>query len=1405
MKHGLRQFLKGILVMLLLATKLLPCNAIGAYGAVDFTRLTNRNGLSNSQVNAIFKDQQGYVWFGTQSGLDRFDGFRMKAFLYDDGNPNSIPNNSVDEIQQAIDGSLWIHTGVGYCIYQYDKERFDRKPEEWLKTIGVDGPPYKLLIDSKKNMWMSVYGQGVYFVDVKHLTAFLFPFSKKKSRSSLPDYQVSCIREDNGQAVVTFDNGIICKLDGYAQQVVWMDRFICDNKLSTDRSVFTFVDSKNNYWVNTNLGIYVYHQVLKKWFIGAKSYLASLGMDVPTYPGSKVMIRDMAKDKQGHMWIATDHNGLIYLDYARKICRQFVYNPNDKGSISDNSLPKVYVDDSDALWVGTYKNGVNYYSASSTKFYTIPLGDVCTITQDLNGNLWCGTNDEGIVVYNPTTGLSSRFQGAQTGLGSEVVVSSTTMKDGTLYFGTFNGGFTRFSHGVWKSYHAGTSGLANNSVWCLAEAPDHRLLIGTLGGGFQIFDPNTEKFETYNTSNSKLTSNFINSLFVQNANQLLLGHSQNMSLFDFHDRQITDLGKMPNGKAFLSPSINYSMIDSRGLLWIATPSGIAMYDLKSNQVENINNLNGTPGAVGCSIIEDKQHNMWLVSEFVVTRVKVGKDQDGTWDLKITNYNSLDGLQERQFNYRSACLMRNGDIAVGGQDGVNIISPRSAKNQKNRVRALFSGVVLFDHALTAGEEYEGRVILEESLDASHRLDLSYKDNAFTIQLASSEVTVPSRNRFLYRMKGVTDKWLLTPADRLEVTFTNLSSGSYILQVKVVNGDGTVNDEISELEINVAPPFYLSIWAFLVYIALIAAIFYRYRHRMIERQRNQFERKSMEESIRKTKELNELKLNFFTNVSHELRTPLTLIISPLVAMIRDEADPAKRRKLELIHRNATRLLNLVNQILDFRKFDQNKEKLNLSKTEIVGFVDNICASFRILANNKVKLVFESEFAQLNMSVDVDKVGKIVNNLLSNAYKFTPDGGKIVVSLRAKTRYEMKGGDHDMLCISVADNGKGISDDEKKNVFDRFYQVNGTEMQPAGGSGIGLNLVKKFAELHGGKVSVHDNSGGGSVFVVELPIDDDGAAKVNAHLGTMRAAPVFTTVHGGEEETSSEESGDASASLYGMARPLAQTVETTGSVRKPILLLVDDSDDFREFMRDLLSDYTVVEAVNGQDAWNKIIDHRPDIILSDVMMPVMDGNELCRQVKENDETASIPFVMLTARLADEHRKEGLMSGADEYITKPFNIDMLNLRLRNLLNLVKRTGTVAKPTGEVVKEKQLNNGQFVLGAADRKFIEDIDLYIRDNLSNPDTSVESMSAHLCISRVQLYKRMISLMGTTPSEYLRAKRIKYAEHLLHSNEYNISEIAYKVGFNNPRYFSKYFQEAYGVTPSQYKKNLEAQE
>lgn len=1404
-------YLKHALAMLFCMLLMQPVELRAAYENIEFSSLTNHDGLSNSQVSAILKDARGYIWFGTQSGLNRFDGFRMKTFLYSNTNDKSLPNNSVDELQQDYNGDIWIHTSSGYCIYKYDLEQFDRKPEEWLKTIDVMGPPYKLLIDKAKNMWFAVYGQGLYFHNARTKSTYLFKFTKKPQPGCLKEGNFSHLLEVNGDVVITYSDGTLCRVNGEKQQVLWYNSYLADHKITGDDGAYTFFDGRGGYWVSVSGATYVYNSNLKKW-TDSRTYLAELGISVPV--NTRVITRDVALDKAGHLWVASDHNGLFYIDLKSKVCRQFIHT-NEKGSIIDNSLQKVYVDDDGAIWIGSYKNGVAYYSPNSRKFYTIPLGDICTITQDLKGNLWCGTNDGGIICYSPVTGQSWRFGQAQTGLTSDVVVSSVTMSDGTMYFGTFNGGLTQYRDGKWKAFHAAPGGLANNSVWCLAEDPFHRLVLGTLGSGFQIFNPASETFATYNVQNAGITSDFINSLFLLDKENILIGHSQNYSLFNFGTRKVTNVNGTKDGQPFPSPSINYAMKDSRGILWMASPAGIMMYDERNGQMESINELNGTQGSVGCSILEDKQHNMWLVSEFIVTRVTLSKNEDGNWNLTMISFNSLDGLQNRQFNQRSACLMRNGSIAVGGQDGINIISPSRIHATQKQAHVLFSGLVLFDHPLMAGEEFEGRVPLKESLDANPDLDLSYKDKAFTVQLASDQVSLPARCRFLYRMKGLDDKWMMTAEGRPEVTFTNLSSGSYVLECKVVNADGSVSDEVSTLKVHIHPPFYLSIWAFIVYAILIAGAFYLYRRRMLEKQRAKFERQSMEDNMKKTKELNELKLNFFTNVSHELRTPLTLIISPLVNMIREEEDPSKKRKLEMIHRNATRLLNLVNQILDFRKFDQNKEKLVKTRTDIVSFVDNICSSFRILANSKVTLGFESTVPKLQMSFDADKVGKIVNNLLSNAYKFTPDGGFITVSLSIALRQRVDDKDTDMLRISVADTGKGISDEEKKHVFERFYQINGTEMQPQGGSGIGLNLVKKFAELHGGRVDVTDNPGGGTIFIVDLPIESSTTANNTAHLGTLRVAPIITTLHEAEDEDGKKMTDDtvSTDSLYGMHRSHRNSNQGSAPSRKPVVLLVDDSDDFREFMNDVLTDYTVIEAVNGQDAWNKIIDRRPDIILSDVMMPVMDGNELCRLCKENDETTSIPFIMLSARLGEEQRKESLMSGADEYITKPFDIDMLNLRLKNLLKWSGRSQTGSDTTTVGATHPQAN-GQPVGGAnkttlaeyqltdSDKKFLEEVDIYIRDNMNNPDTSVESLSAHLCISRVQLYKRMISLTGTTPSEYLRAKRIKQAEHLIHDGELTISEIAYMVGFNNPRYFTKYFQDAYGMTPSQYRKKLQ---
>lgn len=877
-----QNYLKHAIVLFLLLLLMQPERAWAAYENVEFSSLTNHDGLTNSQVGAILKDTRGYIWFGTQSGLCRFDGFRMKTFYYINTDDKSLPNNSVDELQQDYGGNIWVHTSVGYCIYKYDEEQFERKPEEWLKNIHVQGPPYKLLIDKDKNMWIAVYGQGLYYHNAKTKNTYLFKFTKKAQPGCLKEGNISKITEVDGDALITYGDGTICRVNGQKQKVLWYNSFLATHKAAGDNGAYTFYDGIGGFWVSVSNANYVYQSKTGKW-TDARSYLTNMGIHIPC--PTHILMRDIARDKAGNLWVASDHNGLFFVDFKRKICRQYVHS-EAKGSIVDNSLQKVYVDDEGAIWVGSYKNGVAYYSPAAQKFTTIPLGDVCTITQDLNGNLWCGTNDNGIVCYSPLTGQSWRFSQAETGLASDIVVSSVTMADGTMYFGTFNGGLAQYKNGRWKSFQAAPGGLANNSVWCLAEDPYHRLIIGTLGSGFQIYNPESGKFTTYNVQNSGISSDFINSLFLPNKDEILIGHSQNYSIFNFGTRKVTNVNTTKDGQPFPSPSLNYMMKDSRGILWMASPAGVTMYDEASGQLESINDLNGTQGTVGCMVLEDKQHNIWLVSEFIVTRVTLTKNNQGKWDITMISFNSLDGLQSRQFNQRSACLMRNGAIAIGGQDGINIINPAKILPAQKHAKVLFSGFVLFDHPLKAGEEFEGRVPLAKSLDTNPELDLSYKDKAFTIQLASDQVSIPARCRFLYRMKGLDDKWMLTAEGRPEATFTNLSSGSYVLEAKVVNADGSVSEEVSTLKIHIHPPFYLSIWAFIVYIILIGVAFYLYRKRMLEKQRVKFELQSKEDSIKKTKELNELKLNFFTNVSHELRTPLTLIISPLVSMIREE---------------------------------------------------------------------------------------------------------------------------------------------------------------------------------------------------------------------------------------------------------------------------------------------------------------------------------------------------------------------------------------------------------------------------------------------------------------------------------------------------------------------------------------
>lgn len=616
--------------------------------------------------------------------------------------------------------------------------------------------------------------------------------------------------------------------------------------------------------------------------------------------------------------------------------------------------------------------------------------------------------------------------------------------------------------------------------------------------------------------------------------------------------------------------------------------------------------------------------------------------------------------------------------------------------------------------------------------------------------------------MYKLEGFNNDWLTLPVGVHNVTFTNLAPGKYVLRVKAINSDGYVGIKEATLGIVVNPPFWMSWWAYLLYAAGLVVVLFLARYRMLKREREKFHLQQIENEVAKNEEINNMKFRFFTNVSHELRTPLTLIISPLEGMLKETTDELQSTRLQLMYRNAQRLLHLVNQLLDFRKGEMSTHQLSLSEGDIISYVHSVCNSFLLMADKKhIQFSFFSGIDTFSMAFDADKVGKIVMNLLSNAFKFTPEGGRVTVMIEHVT------GTPDTLEIKIADTGIGISDVDKEHIFDRFYQADHKGVEETTGNGIGLSLVRDFVTLHEGEVKVFDNIGTGSVFVIQFPVK---------HVETQVQLPEETGMSVGDEED----------------REMKEEVrEETGRKDFPLLLVVDDNEDFRIFMRYSLElQYRVKLAVNGNEAWEMMQEELPDLVISDVMMPQMDGNELCRLIKQDKRIAHIPVILLTARQNTEAKLEGLQTGADDYVTKPFNMTILVLRIRKLIELSRyhrvTQGMIDPAPSEIV-----------ITSLDEKLIEKAIKYVEDNMSRTELSVEELSRELGMSRVHLYKKLLQITGKTPIEFIRVIRLKRAAQLLRESQLHVSEVAFEVGFNNPKYFSRYFKDEFGVLPSVY--------
>jgi signal transduction histidine kinase/DNA-binding response OmpR family regulator len=706
--------------------------------------------------------------------------------------------------------------------------------------------------------------------------------------------------------------------------------------------------------------------------------------------------------------------------------------------------------------------------------------------------------------------------------------------------------------------------------------------------------------------------------------------------------------------------------------------------------------------------------------------------------------------------------KSGELIFGGPSGFNIINPDKIRKSAYHPKIAFTGLQILNNDVEPGEQINHRVLLQQSISKTQSIDLKYKENVFSIEFASLDFSHSSRDKYAYMLKGFNPDWLYADGNQRRVTYTNLDPGHYTFKVKILNADGSWSDE-KTMQINIAPPFWRTPLAYILYALTIIGILFLARKIMLDRVHMRFEMQQQRREAERAHTLDKLKTKFFTNVSHEFRTPLSLIISPLDKIIKNTGDEDQKKQLNLVHRNAKRLLSLVNQLLDFRKIEVQGVKLYRSIGDIIKFAKDISYSFTDVAEKKgMQFSVSSNVDSLEIYFDKDKVEKIIFNLLSNAFKYTHDNGTVSVQLiYTPPSFDKQEG---TLTIEVRDNGIGIPADKHEKIFESFFQTDVPESMVNQGTGIGLAITKEFVKLHNGVITVRSEPEKGTCFTVTLP-----AKKIHE--------PSVQSI------TNSISKEDAEQIVF---------EESHSNGKKKTIVIVEDNEDLRFYLKEnLRNHYHIEEATNGKEGWEKTKLINPDLVVSDIMMPLMDGIELARKIKTYILTAHIPVILLTAMGSEERQIEGFEAGVNDYITKPFSFEILDSRIKNLLAQQKLLQK------RFQKQIEVNPGEITITSVDEKFLKQALEVVEKFMDNPDFSVEDFSREMYMSRVALYKKILSLTGKAPLEFIRSMRLKRAAQLLAKSGMSIAEIAYEVGFNNPKNFTKYFKEEFKVLPSQY--------
>lgn len=1368
------------LIALLLIFALVATNSSAQNHQFKFKHLNIKDELSHPEVRTILKDSRGFVWVGTGSGLNRFDGYVVKSFFNDPRDTTTLVDNSIYELFETPDGDIGVITYGGFNLYNPETETFQRNLTSFYSKYGTSSSLKNIVRDVDGAFWFVEPDKLIRYTSQDHQSISIRHVDGESS-SIVNDPIMEFTIDKNGNRWVVHSNGIVEKIEIHSGhgRVVRRITSVFESNNHHQTKYRLLCDSDGDLWVcapHMHQGVFYYSL--------RENTLHHFTTDSKAQRLSSNSVSTFVEEQPGIVWIGTDHGGITILDKKTLSVKYIRHEDGDETSLAENSVNSLYRDDQGIIWIGTYKRGVSYYHSGIYPFelykhYSIepgslPFEDINRFEEDDKGNLWIGTNGGGLLYFDRKTGKFKQYQhepGNPNSLSGDVIVSLCLDSDKNLWIGTFKEGLNKFDGKKFVRFRnipGDTASLPSQDVWEIFEDSRKRLWIGTLNAGAALLDKKTGKFHRVRMwGPNGLQSVTIDAIAEDRKGNIWFGTSWGIDILSEDQRVFTHYESSSDPGSLSNNIVLDIELDSKGRVWVGTDDGLNLYNESEKEFRTFR-ANPKNNAV-LTIQEDNFGNLWLST--LNGLLEMTFESNSLDSVSYKRHTESDGLQGRQFNRNAGFRTRSGELVFGGPTGFNILSGGEHKEVPPLRKIIFSDLELYEKSVAIGEQVDGVVILNKSITETAEIVLPPNKHFFSIKFSALNYFNPDRDQYMYKLDGLNSDWLPVDAKNHEIVFNGLNPGHYTLRVKAANSDGVWIDKEATLGITIQPPFWKTNTAFAMYVGLLLGILLIARKLIQQREKLKFALEEERREIQRIHELDMMKVKFFTNVSHEFRTPLTLILTPIERLIKKATDSEELTQFQLIQRNGKRLMKLVNQLLDFKKLEVHEIKFVPLRGDIIDFARDTVFSFSDLSDKKhIRLSFETSIEHLETLFDHDKLEKILFNLLSNAIKFTLENGIVSVRLDVLQEEEAK-----FLRIEVKDTGIGIPEDKLDRIFEPFFQNELPKSLVNIGSGIGLSITKEFVRIHGGRITVTSEVGKGSCFSVLLPLPDiDHGAQAEVEQDDS-----FTLV---EEDSDLQNAGHAVEILE------KQAVKT----RRKSLLLVEDNDDFRFYLKDNLKFlYTIHEAKNGVEGWNQILAVQPDLIVSDIMMPEMNGIELCTKIKSDERVSHIPVILLTARSSEEQRLEGFKTGADDYITKPFNFEVLEARIKNLLRQREKSQKSFRKTLDV------KSSELQITPLDVKFIENAVKSVEKNISSQDFSVEDLGVELGISRAYVFRKILALTGKTPLEFIRTIRLQHAAQLLEKSQLSVREVAYKVGFNNPKYFTKYFKEQFHVLPSEY--------